>query len=50
MRCYRRWWHFQRNVLSREPQAAQGYVAAAIQTIFAQSPSELAKQALHKAV
>jgi putative transposase len=42
--------HFQRNVLSRVPKAAQGYVAAAIQTIFAQSSSELAHEALHKAV
>lgn len=42
--------HFMRNVLCRVPKAAQGFVAAALQSIFAQSSQEAAKEALHKAV
>lgn len=42
--------HFMRNVLCRVPKAAQGFVAAALQSIFAQSTLEAAREALHKAV
>lgn len=42
--------HFMRNVLCRVPKAAQGFAAAALQSIFAQASSETAKVALHKAV
>lgn len=42
--------HFLRNVLCRVPKAAQGFVMAAVKTIFAQSSQEAAREALHKAV
>jgi putative transposase len=42
--------HFMRNVLCRVPKAAQGFVAAALKTIFSQTSKEAARQALHKAV
>jgi len=42
--------HFMRNVLCRVPKAAQGFVAAALKSIFSQSSKEEARQALHKAV
>ncbi len=42
--------HFMRNVLCRVPKAAQGFVAAALKSIFSQSSQEEACQALHKAV
>jgi putative transposase len=42
--------HFMRNVLSRVPKSAQGFVAAALKTVFAQGTPELARQALGKAV
>ena len=42
--------HFMRNVLCRVPKAAQGFVAAALKTIFSQTTQEAAQQALHKAV
>lgn len=42
--------HFMRNVLCRVPKAAQGFVAAALKTIFSQSSQEGAREALHKAV
>jgi transposase-like protein len=42
--------HFMRNVLCRVPKAAQGFAAAALQSIFAQASQEAARVALHKAV
>lgn len=42
--------HFMRNVLCRVPKAAQGFVAAAVKTIFSQTSKEAATDALHKAV
>ncbi len=42
--------HFMRNVLCRVPKAAQGFVTAALKTIFAQTSQETARTALHKAV
>jgi putative transposase len=42
--------HFMRNVLCRVPKAAQGFAAAALQSIFAQTSKEAAKVALRKAV
>jgi transposase-like protein len=42
--------HFMRNVLCRVPKAAQGFVAAALKSIFSQSSQQEARQALHKAV
>lgn len=42
--------HFMRNVLCRVPKAAQGFVTAALQTIFSQPSRESAQEALHKAV
>jgi len=42
--------HFMRNVLCRVPKAAQGFVAAALKSIFSQASKEEARQALHKAV
>lgn len=42
--------HFMRNVLCRVPKAAQGFVTAAVKTIFAQTSQEAAREALHKAV
>jgi putative transposase len=42
--------HFMRNVLCRVPKAAQGFVAAALKSIFSHSSKEEARQALHKAV
>jgi transposase-like protein len=42
--------HFMRNVLCRVPKAAQGFVAAALKTIFSQTTQEAAREALHKAV
>lgn len=42
--------HFMRNVLCRVPRAAQGFVTAALKTIFAQTSQEAALEALHKAV
>jgi putative transposase len=42
--------HFMRNVLTRVPRAAQGFVAATLKTIFAQTSQEEARRALRKAV
>jgi len=42
--------HFLRNVLCRVPKAAQGFVTAALKSIFAQSSQVEARQALRKAV
>lgn len=42
--------HFMRNVLSRVPKLAQGFVSAALKGIFSQSTQQEARQALHKAV
>jgi transposase-like protein len=42
--------HFLRNVLCRVPKAAQGFVAAALKTIFSQTTQQAAQEALHKAV
>lgn len=42
--------HFMRNVLCRVPKAAQGFVAAALKTIFSQSSQQEARAALRKAV
>jgi putative transposase len=42
--------HFMRNVLSRVPKSAQGFVAAALKGIFSQPTHEEAKTALRKAV
>ena len=42
--------HFMRNVLCRVPKAAQGFVAAALKSIFSQLSQEAAQEALHKAV
>jgi putative transposase len=42
--------HFMRNVLCRVPKAAQGFVAAALKSIFSQTSKDEARQALHKAV
>jgi transposase-like protein len=42
--------HFMRNVLCRVPKAAQGFVAAALKSIFSQLTQEAAREALHKAV
>jgi putative transposase len=42
--------HFMRNVLSRVPKSAQGFVSAALQGIFSQSTQQEARQALRKAV
>lgn len=42
--------HFMRNVLSRVPKSAQGFVSAALKGIFSQSTQQEARQALHKAV
>jgi len=41
--------HFMRNVLCRVPKAAQGFVAAALKSIFTQSSQPEARQALRKA-
>ena len=42
--------HFMQNVLCRVPKAAQGFVAAALKSIFSQRSKDEARQALHKAV
>jgi transposase-like protein len=42
--------HFMRNVLARVPRSAQGFVAAALKTVFSQSSQDDARTALHKAV
>jgi transposase-like protein len=42
--------HFMRNVLCRVPKVAQGFAAAALQSIFAQTSKDAARVALHKAV
>lgn len=42
--------HFMRNVLARVPRAAQGFVAATLKTIFAQTSQQEARQALGKAI
>lgn len=42
--------HLMRNVMARVPKAAQGFVAAALQGIFAQTEAKLAHEALRKAV
>jgi transposase-like protein len=42
--------HFMRNVLCRVPKVAQGFVAAALKTIFSQTSQQAATEALHKAV
>jgi putative transposase len=42
--------HFMRNVLCRVPKAAQGFVAAALKTVFSQTTQEAARDALRKAV
>lgn len=42
--------HFMRNVQSRVPKSAQGFVAAALKTVFSQRTQDEARQALRKAV
>ena len=41
--------HFLRNVLARVPRSAQGFVAAALKTVFSQPTQDEARAALHKA-
>jgi len=42
--------HFMRNVLCRVPKAAQGFAAAALQSIFAQTSKDAARVSVQKAV